>query len=243
MNPAHNAVAQTADDLRHVWQDAIRLRMYHGMWNELAPVLGPYVNAAHALWDWYRTTMLVGCRRIVDSGKHSRGLIAGLDRLANQDLGLTWEHVTAALETAKPDPSAPSPAVLAADDAEQLREVSSEVKDLVDRSVAHLDRRGFDGRVQLSDLDELITEVLSAAQRWGAILLDTHLDNHAPRVTGARPMRRALELFDWEAYTAALFEAEEHLGWAAGRQRERERLEGNVEVVYRFSDVDQDLGS
>ena len=84
-------------------------------------------------------------------------------------------------------------------DIDALTDASSKVSALADRTIAHIDKRGFADEVTFGDLDRAIDEIGRVFQRYRELVVGSPLMTLEPTIQG-----------DWKApFRSALFGADE----------------------------------
>lgn len=186
--------------------------------------------------SWYAGWTLVGCRRLVDTSRTygPRSLVNALrephriaPRLTPDLLAEVWDAqgfdhdrsedleecvVRQFALIVHGDRDGPRTALTKAvvkEEEERLLDVREAAADLANRPVhaTRPTRDAQEGPVTQDDIDAPLGDVISAATRWVGLIDRTELAPDPVRI-GARPMRRALELFDWREYVHAVSEDE-----------------------------------
>lgn len=259
MSDLHDRLDELTGALRWCWRQAVELKTGREFWSEIRPALtGDYGNAGWMLWLWYTDWTLAGCRRLVDTSKKygPRSLVntlRGLHTIAPQVTPAVLAEVWKAQEFVHDEGDLEERARhelalivhgggdhqvdaltrrVVKDDEERLMKVHEAVVSLANRRVHASDPDDDVPAVTEDDVNALLDDVIAAANRWVGLIDRTELDDQPVRISGARPFRRALELFDWREYVEATGE-EQH---RRGPQTSRVEVEADVRVRYAFRD-------
>jgi hypothetical protein len=240
-----------AEELMGWWRVTLRLRVEREVWEQLQPVIlqGYHRNAGAVVADWYRDSLLIRCRRLLDEGddrreESPRRTLTRLARIADRitvpllvdawkEQGTTLsddlvrEEVQSSLTSARQDEHDLLSPTNIESDAQRLADDYKIIKKYVDRAIAHQDRRRHATEAPtIADVDALLDHVIQVVQRYASVVAGVKLDTYTP--FSIRQTVRALELFDWLAFVRAVdsetrrrFEGQE---WPAGARDDVDRL-------------------
>jgi hypothetical protein len=207
--------------LEDSWTDLHRLRVYMAEYELLAGALSRYPGSAY-IRDWYVAHLLMGCRRLVETGKDVitiRRALHSLRRIADE---LTAEDIAAHRRRRRTGADARVADVKSAigywidgytaggpigvstvqKDLDRIKEVADRVQQIATRQVAHRLDAHVDS-VTRDEVEQLLSDLQDIWVRWSNVLRGVDILD-SPRGGLSRPLLRALELFDWHAYNKAI---------------------------------------
>lgn len=254
-------IERGAKMLRQNWLDAHRLRADEATFERITEPLRGYSNAGVAVADWFRTYYLDGCRKLVDhDGRTSsirRGLelirdnatlvtedlvferslapnLRGEDRYSQRVRREVHDRLRARVEESGGEYGGHLTGEAVQNDLDELNTTSQALRDYVNDRIAHRNMAPT-SMLETADVDRLLDLVMDLVFRWRQLLDGVTTMNNFRALRGTKPMRMALELFDWPEYAEALSEAEMRVGPHAAKEA-YEQLRENVRIRFEFDE-------
>lgn len=260
-----NRLAESVEMLRETWLEVASIEHGRNLLAGARLALARFSDYSAFIRQWHYDSVLSAARRMLDGRKDVRSLVRALRIVAGlieqvdenglvqlwrvtRDTPLSVEseadaraafmHAAVTLpEGAHRIPRAGPEADIA-----RLTAAHDHVVDLVHDTIAHR-RAGLAGGqlvvgdqpIDDSDVDAVLQDIVGIASKWTSLLAGAELDVRNRTPNPRHHFVRALDLFDVDAYHAAVFERLSHLGPTAPPDA-YEAVEGDVQVQFVWPD-------